>query len=189
MSQPAGKKYPAAFKERAVKLAVESEQSIAPTARDLGINENTLHTWIGTYHRVERQEKQVNDEHLYEELKRLRKKNARLKEERDILKKAAAHFAQQLPCSTPGGKSSMGSSPLVVYVGHWASRAVATTSAQLPTAGPGRRRSAGARPSAALFCARAWHLRHAPHQASVGAGRTAGRTSGRMRPLVRDANI
>ena len=46
---------------------------------------------------MERQEKQVNDEHLYEELKRLRKENARLKEERDILKKAAAYFAQQLP--------------------------------------------------------------------------------------------
>jgi transposase len=46
---------------------------------------------------VERQAKEVNAEHLYEELKRLRKENARLKEERDILKKAAAYFAQQLP--------------------------------------------------------------------------------------------
>ena len=97
MSQPATKKYPAAFKERAVKLAVESDQSIAQTARDLGVNENTLHTWIGKYHRAERQEQQVQDEHVYEELKRLRKENARLKEERDILKKAAAYFAQQLP--------------------------------------------------------------------------------------------
>ena len=69
------KSYPPAFMERAVKLAVESEQPIAQTARDLG----------------------VNDEHLYEELKRLRKENARLKEERAILKKAAAYFAQQLP--------------------------------------------------------------------------------------------
>ena len=90
-------KYPAAFQERAGKLAVESAQLIAQTARDLGVNENTLHTWIGKYHRVERQAQQVNDEHLYEELKRLRKENARLKEERDILKKAAAYFAQQLP--------------------------------------------------------------------------------------------
>jgi len=31
------RKYPAAFKERAVKLAVESEQPIAQTARDLGV--------------------------------------------------------------------------------------------------------------------------------------------------------
>jgi transposase len=97
MSQSTTKKYPAAFKERTVKLAVESDQPIAQTARDLGVNENTLHTWIGKYHRTERQEKEVQDEHLYEELKRLRKENVRLKEEREILKKAAAYCAQQLP--------------------------------------------------------------------------------------------
>jgi transposase len=97
MSKPAMKVYPAEFKERAVKLAVESGQPIAQTARDLGINENTLHTWIGKYHRAERQTQQIHDEHLYDELKRLRKENIRLKEERDILKKAAAYFAQQLP--------------------------------------------------------------------------------------------
>jgi transposase len=97
MSKLIMQKYPAEFKERAVKLAVESDQPVAQTARDLGVNGNTLHTWIGKYHRVERQTQQVNDEHLYEELTRLRKENARLKEERDILKKAAAYFAQQLP--------------------------------------------------------------------------------------------
>ena len=97
MSQATMKKYPAAFKERAVKLAVDSDQPIAQTARDLGVNENTLHTWIGKYHRTDHQEKEVHDEHLYEELKRLRRENTRLKEERDILKKAAAYFAQQLP--------------------------------------------------------------------------------------------
>ena len=89
MSQSTPKTYSAAFKERAVKLAVESEQSLAQPARALGVNENTLHTWIGKYHRAERQEQQVQDEHLYEELKRLRKENARLKEERDILKRSS----------------------------------------------------------------------------------------------------
>ena len=44
MSKAAMKGYPAEFKERAVKLAVESEQPIAQTARDLGVNENTLYT-------------------------------------------------------------------------------------------------------------------------------------------------
>gem|GEM_PF-520961 len=96
MSKPATKSYPAAFKERAVKLAVESDQPIAQTARDLGVNENTLHTWIGKYHRVERQDKQVQDEHLYEELKRLRKENARLKEERAIRKNLLRRVAASL---------------------------------------------------------------------------------------------
>jgi transposase len=97
MSKPAMKGYPAEFKKRAVKLAVESDQPIAQTARDLGVNENTLHTWIGKYHRAARLEQQTQDEHIDEEVKRLRKENARLQEERDILKKAAAYFAQQLP--------------------------------------------------------------------------------------------
>jgi transposase len=46
--------------------------------------DNTLHTWIGKYHRGERQEKEVHNAHLYEELKRLRKEKARLQEEREI---------------------------------------------------------------------------------------------------------
>lgn len=37
MSLPTLRKYPAAFKERAVKLAVESEQPIAQTARAPGV--------------------------------------------------------------------------------------------------------------------------------------------------------
>jgi transposase len=77
MSQPTTRKYPAAFKERAVKLAVESAQPIAQTARDLGVHENTWHPWSGNYHRPERQEKEVQDEHLSEERKRLRKDNTR----------------------------------------------------------------------------------------------------------------
>jgi transposase len=54
MNQPTMKKYPAEFKERAVKLAVESDQAIAQTARDLRVNEHTWQTWIGKYHRAER---------------------------------------------------------------------------------------------------------------------------------------
>ena len=97
MSTPTLRKYPAEFQERAVQLAVEAEPPMAQTARDLGVHEHTWPTWIGKYHRTERREQPVNAEHLYEELKRLRKENARLKEERAILQKAAAYFAQQLP--------------------------------------------------------------------------------------------
>ena len=40
------KVYSAEFRESSVKLALDSDQPIAQTARDLGINPNTLHTWI-----------------------------------------------------------------------------------------------------------------------------------------------
>ena len=70
-----------------MKLAVESNQPVTDTARDLGVNANTLHTWIGKYHRPKASGKaEKQDEHLYDELKRLRKENARLKEEHAILK-------------------------------------------------------------------------------------------------------
>ncbi len=88
-------RYSSQFKQDSVKLAVESDQPVAQTARDLGINPNTLYTWITKYHQQESSTKQGDgEEHLYDELKRLRRENDRLKEERDILKKAAAYFAK-----------------------------------------------------------------------------------------------
>ena len=96
MSEKKTKTYTAEFKESAVKLAVESGQAVAVTARELGVNVNTLHTWIAKYHREKPAEKaRQNDEHVYDELKRLRRENAKLKEERAILKKAAAFFAKE----------------------------------------------------------------------------------------------
>ena len=88
--------YTAEFRASAVKLALESEQSVAETARRLGVNENTLHTWIGKYGNPKSTEKTMKtDEHLHDELKRLRKEVARLTEERDLLKKAVAYFARE----------------------------------------------------------------------------------------------
>jgi transposase len=88
-------KYSSQFKQDAVKMAVESDQSIAETARNLGVNHNTLYTWIKKYRQENSPTNQEDgEEHLYDELKRLRRENDRLKEERDILKKAAAYFAK-----------------------------------------------------------------------------------------------
>ena len=87
--------YSSEFKENAVKRATESN-NIAQTARELGIKENTLYNWVYRYtHSVEPAKVTRSDEHLYDELKRLKKEVARLTEERDILKKAAAYFARE----------------------------------------------------------------------------------------------
>lgn len=95
MNQEKPKIYSAEFKESSVKLAIDSDQPIAQTARDLGINSNTLPTWISQYSRPKGKDKTVRtDDPLYQELKRLKQENARLIEERDLLKKAAAYFAK-----------------------------------------------------------------------------------------------
>ncbi len=96
MSQEQPNVYSAEFRESAVKLANESDKPITQVAKDLGINVNTLHTWIGKYSRPQEGDKTTRtDEHLYDELKRLKKEVARLTEERDLLKKAAAYFAKE----------------------------------------------------------------------------------------------
>jgi len=52
MEREKGKTYTAEFRASAVKLANESGKPIAQTARDIGVNENTLHTWINKYSRT-----------------------------------------------------------------------------------------------------------------------------------------
>lgn len=86
------KRYSKSFKLKAVKRAIESEQSIAELAMELGINTNSLYTWVNQY----RSEVLSDVEGLTaeQELVELRKENRRLKEERDILKKAATYFAK-----------------------------------------------------------------------------------------------
>ncbi|HYE34989.1 transposase [Methylocaldum sp.] len=81
------KSYTAEFKESAVRLAVESGCPLAQTARDLGVNKDTLYGWVRQYHRKPPLGREtVPSEQLYEELKRLRREVSILKEERDILK-------------------------------------------------------------------------------------------------------
>ena len=92
------KSYPAGFKESVVRLAVESNRPLAQTARKLGVSKDTLYGWVRQYHgQPQANPETVSSEHLYEELKRLRREVSMLKEERDILKKAAAYFAKHLP--------------------------------------------------------------------------------------------
>jgi transposase len=49
MSSNQKNNYPLEFKISSAQLAVESKQSVAKTARDLGVNHNTLHGWIEKY--------------------------------------------------------------------------------------------------------------------------------------------
>jgi transposase len=86
--------YTLEFKQSSAKLAVESDQPIAQTAKELGIKETTLYGWVAKYTPKPKQGIQAKDE-AEQELKQLRKENARLKQERDILKKAMAYLAAE----------------------------------------------------------------------------------------------
>jgi len=86
-------KYTNEFKQNAVKLMERGELSIVQIARDLGVADATLHGWRKQFGKKPRGSQVSPDEH--DELLRLRRENKILKEERDILKKAAAYFAKE----------------------------------------------------------------------------------------------
>ena len=94
MGTRSNKQYTEEFRRSSAKMAIESDQPIAATARDLGIHDGTLYGWVAKYY-PDRQHSPHSDDKAEssEELRRLRKEIAQLRMERDILKKAAAYFA------------------------------------------------------------------------------------------------
>jgi transposase len=90
-------KYSREFKIEAVRLAAMSDGSTAAVARELGINPNLLYRWRQEL-AAEGQEAfpgQGNLKASEEEVRQLRRELARVREERDILKKAVAFFAKE----------------------------------------------------------------------------------------------
>jgi transposase len=94
------KKFSKEFKIEAVRLMRLDEKPVSQLALELGVRRNQLYKW----------EKQVADEGATafstrgrklkadeSEVVGLRRELAKVKEERDILKKAAAYFARELP--------------------------------------------------------------------------------------------
>lgn len=94
MSDKKPNNYPSEFKETAVKIAIEANQPIVHTAKELGVNVNTLHTWISKYSQPKESSMRTTDHH-FDEIKQLKKELARVTQERDLLKKAAAYFAKE----------------------------------------------------------------------------------------------
>jgi len=89
-----GVRFPPEFRQEALRLHSMSGRSIRATAQEIGVSTETLARWV-------RQEKidqgkaagLTNEER--DELRRLRRENKILKEEKEILKKAALFFARE----------------------------------------------------------------------------------------------
>jgi transposase len=87
------------FKLEAVRLLKQSGRPAAEVARELGIPRNRLYKWAAQLeaHQDASFPGSGRQPAPAAELARLRREVARLTEERDILKKAAAYFAKDLP--------------------------------------------------------------------------------------------
>ena len=88
--------YPPAFRAEAVELARTSGKGIPQLASDLGISEQALRGWMKRAD-IDAGRGQPGDLTTgeREELRRFRRENHVLKQERDILRKAAAYFAKE----------------------------------------------------------------------------------------------
>ena len=87
--------YPEEFRREAIRLARLGDRPQRRLAKDLGISDVTLRRWIREDEaaRGERAGGLSSDER--EELARLRDENAKLRMEREILRKAAVLFARE----------------------------------------------------------------------------------------------
>jgi len=86
--------YPPEFRTEAVRLAASNERSIPEVAREIGVSTQTLRNWVGQA-RIDAGESPGLTSDEKDELRRLRRENRLLREEKEILKKAAAFFARE----------------------------------------------------------------------------------------------
>ena len=82
------------FSAGAVRVVRETGKPIARVARELGLNEGTLGRWVNLDRRAREGEGSLS-ENERDELNRLRKENAELAMERDVLKRSAALWVKE----------------------------------------------------------------------------------------------
>jgi transposase len=88
------KHYNKEFKLQAVRLVTEQGYSLRDAAERLGVSAWSIRYWIKKFQQTAELPAQNQTQLTADELKQLRRENARLRMENDILKKAAAYFAK-----------------------------------------------------------------------------------------------
>jgi transposase len=86
--------YPAAFRAEAVQLVRAGGRSLTQAAKDLGVHHDTLRGWVKQA-AIDGGRRDGLTTEERGELARLRREVRTLKEEKEILRKAAAYFAAE----------------------------------------------------------------------------------------------
>jgi transposase len=87
--------YSKEFRDSAIQMVLNSGKSASQVARELGLPEWKVGAWIRASRKSDNSSSGNTDANAeHEELQKLRREYKRLQEENEILKKAAAFFAQ-----------------------------------------------------------------------------------------------
>ena len=89
------KAYPQEFRNKVVQLVQVGERSQREVAEEFEISVDSVRRWVQQAEREQGQRQDGLRNSEREELARLRRENKRLKQEREILSKAAAWFARE----------------------------------------------------------------------------------------------
>jgi transposase len=89
------RKFDEDFKAGAVRIVRETGKPIAQVARELGINEGTLGNWCARERRARDGGNGALTESERAELERLRRENAELAMQRDVLKRSVALWVRE----------------------------------------------------------------------------------------------
>ena len=90
------RKYTVEFRQEALRLLERSGKGVTAIEEELGITRGLLYKWQGRYGQVsEKGQVKASMNELEAEIRRLKRENAILLEEREILKKAVKLFSQE----------------------------------------------------------------------------------------------
>lgn len=87
-------RYTPEFKAEAVRLVRSADKPASQIARELGVSDNALRSWVKQA-QIDQGEREGLTTEEREELRRLRKEVKVLRQEREILKKATVFFARE----------------------------------------------------------------------------------------------
>jgi len=99
MARKKAKAYPESFRKEAVRLADMPDRTAVDVAKELGIHVGQIYNWRTQFSKLSKGQFKIHEgvDHSKDEsaeLRKLRRENSKLREERDFLKKATAYFAR-----------------------------------------------------------------------------------------------
>ena len=99
MARKKAKAYPESFRKEAVRLADMPDRTAVDVAKELGIHVGQIYNWRTQFSKLSKGQFKIHEgvdhsKNESAELRKLRRENSKLREERDFLKKATAYFAR-----------------------------------------------------------------------------------------------